>query len=225
MTKTASEFKKDVSIVLNKLKFEFKYRQQELIIPVYMEGKLAAHLRPVSQELERDAFYIKLLADWRAANEKAYPTVFKVTLDGTRKWIREQLICREDRILFIVLSVDNQPIGHLGLSNFDFLNKIAEIDNVIRGVNGVLQGIMTASLNTMNQWAFNKLGMRKLFLRVFYDNKRAIKFYERCGFKDIKKIPLHKTIECDIIKYEEIPEGGKMSVDRVFLLMEVNNNG
>ena len=116
-----------------------------------------------------------------------------------------------------------KPLGHIGLSNFNFIKKEAEIVDVVRGIHNVLPGIFTLALSTLVQWAFEKLKLKKLYLRVFLDNERAIKLYKYCGFKEVRKIPLQKKIEGEVIKFEEIHEKGEVKVDRVFLLMDLSN--
>jgi len=85
----------------------------------------------------------------------------------------------------------------------------------------MIPGVMTSALLALDDWAFSVLGLKRLFLRVFYDNERAIRLYERCGFIGVKKIPLHKFVEGDSIKYEEIKESESLSIDRYFYLMEI----
>jgi len=206
---------------LRRLKRDYHKSPHRLRIPIKDKKQIVGFLRPISQDLgdERDK-YIDLLARWREENWRAYPTVFKVTKHGTEKWVQDQLIDREDRILFMVIDLENQVIGHVGLSNFDFSKRSAEIDNVVRGLPDRSPGIMTLALNALVEWSHSALGLRGLNLRVFLDNRRAIKLYERCGFKGVRTIPLHKVITDDLTSYEEIPEGKELSVDRVFLLMD-----
>lgn len=219
-----NRFREHVANILKELKFEFHKRPDKLRIPIKDENKIKAFLRPISSNLGRDyEKYLSLLSDWREVHWNAYPTVFKVTKEGTTRWMKGQLVDREDRILFMIVTLDDQPIGHLGLSNFDFSKQDAEIDNVVRGIPNVFPGIMTLALNTLINLSFTKLGLHRLYLRVFFDNERAIKFYENCGFKGIRKIPLHKIVDGNITKYEEILEGEDLSIDRFFFLMEQLN--
>ncbi len=210
--------------ILKEPKFEFYKKSGKLKIKIYDNNKTVAFLHPISLGFEEDDGNIRLLSKWRADNWQAYPTVFKVTEEGTKKWVKSQLIDRQDRILFLIVLTDGTQMGHLGLSNFDFLKNEAEIDNVIRGISNCLPGIMTLAMNTLDNWAFTKLKLDRLFLRVFLDNERAIRLYERCGFKRVKEIPLHKNVDGDIIKYEEIDENDKLSIDRTFLMMELVKN-
>jgi RimJ/RimL family protein N-acetyltransferase len=218
-----SQFKEHVVRILSDLKHEFHKRSEELRIPIKDNGRVVGFLHPVSRHLgqEKDK-YVELLTKWREENWRAYPTVFKVTGAGTEKWIQSQLIDREDRILFVIIGLDNEIVGHLGLSNFDFHRQWAEIDNVVRGVSDYVPGIMTMALKAIINWSFEELKLMGLCLRVFSDNSRAIKLYERCGFEGVKEIPLHKVVDGEVVKYEEIQEGEGLSVDRIFLLMELD---
>ncbi len=218
------KFHQQVVGYLNEIKRYYAQNPEYYRILVKNAGNnVVAYIRSISDETAADKNLIKLLVRWREENWQAYPTVFKVTLEGTKKWLQSQLLEREDRILFLIITLSGEPVGHLGLSNFNFVQREAEIDNVVRGVKTALPGIMTFALAAMDEWAFKKLGLKRLFLRVFLDNERAIRLYEHCGFKGVKKIPLHKVIEGENFKYEEIPEGENLSVDRVFYLMELLN--
>jgi len=215
-------FSESVIKILHDFKFEYWKEPERYQIPIVQDNKKIAYLRPVTADLrDEKETIIQLLARWREEHWQAYPTVFKVTIEGTEKWWRSQLVERPDRILFFVMSLDNRPIGHLGLSNFNFEAKEAEIDNVVRGEAQMIPGVMTSALLALDDWAFSVLGLKRLFLRVFYDNERAIRLYERCGFIGVKKIPLHKFVEGDSIKYEEIKESEILLIDRYFYLMEI----
>lgn len=220
--KENQDFGENVKKIFKELKQEYNKKPDDLGLPIYQCGERIAFLRPISVDLgEQEDLFIKLLAKWRSDNWQAYPTVFKVTEAGTRKWIKSQLIDREDRILFMIVTLSGQPIGHLGLSNINADLQEVEIDNVVRGEDSVLPGIMAATLKTLCDWMFNVVGAKRLFLRVFFDNDRAIKLYERCMFKGVKKIPLTKKVNGETINYEEIKDGEESLVARVFFLMEL----
>jgi len=216
------QYKKRITNILREVKCG-KVDSNELKLPIFHENKILAFLEPVSHGLTDNEAFINDLSEWRSANCQAFPTVFKVTKEGTKKWVKEQLLNREDRILFMVVTLENKPLGHMGLSNFDFIKREAEIVDVVRGIHGIFPGVFTLALHTLVQWAFNKLRLKRLFLRVFLDGERAIKMYRCCGFSEVRKIPLHKNVKEGVIKFEEIPENDELSVDRVFLLMELVN--
>ena len=98
--------KNRIKNILKKNKFGLNDNPNRLNIPIYQKNKITAFLKPVSKVLEDNEEYINMLSEWRSTNWQAYPTVFNVTKEGTKKWVKEQLIEREDRILFMVITSD-----------------------------------------------------------------------------------------------------------------------
>ena len=45
------------------------------------------------------------------------------------------------------------------------------------------RGYGTDAIETILKYAFNKMNLHKIELRVYEFNKRALKCYEKCGFK------------------------------------------
>ncbi len=74
-------------------------------------------LVPICELHADDEDMIGLLGRWRAENAFAYPTQFPVTQEGTRRWLRNLLLDKEDRILFLVLDRHGKPVGHLGYAS------------------------------------------------------------------------------------------------------------
>ena len=156
-------------------------------IPIIDKNKSIAWLRLITKDILKNDREIRLLAKWRNRNQHWFPTQFKVTFAGTKKWAREQLIEKDDRILFFIETDQRKPsvIGHIGLNRFDYENFSCQIDNVIRG-KPIMKGIMTRALKSLTDYAFSKLKVRYLTLTTFTDNKPAIALYKRCGFKNRK---------------------------------------
>jgi RimJ/RimL family protein N-acetyltransferase len=215
---TDFKFDSNVKEIFKSIK-DGKY-QKRFFIPVYDNNQEIAILKPVTrknlEDTEENREIIKLFAKWRNENSKWYPTIFKVTEEGTKNWLKDQVIETEDRLLFIVESPEGIPVGHMGFYR-------GEADNFIRGRNDILKGGMTYALKAMLEWAFDDLKINKLFLRVFEDNKKAVSFYKRCGFKGIYKIPLKKTEDNNVIKWEEIPENSTDKAERFFSVMCITN--
>ena len=111
-------------------------------------------------------------------------------------------------------NVEKIDIGHMGLYR-------GEADNFIRGESSISKGIMTLSLQKMLYWSFNRLKINKLYLRVFSDNNKAIKFYKNCGFRSVGKIKLKKVIKGDVIRYVSLQNIEKP--DRFYTLMCCKN--
>jgi len=74
-------------------------------------------------------------------------------------------------------------IGDIGVSTIDQKNKHAEIGMAIGDKNYWDKGYGTDLVKTILKFCFQELGLNKVFLDVWEENKRAIGCYLRCGFK------------------------------------------
>lgn len=156
------------------------------IIPVVHNGTIISYLRAVTRTSVKNPEEIKRFAKWRKQSEQWFPTQFRVTLSGTKKWAKEQLIDKEDRILFMIEDLTGIAIGHVGLYRFDFDRRSCEIDNIIRGEKK-LPGIMTSAIMALCQWGSDVLGIKTYSLRCNPRNTKALALYKRCGFRAYEK--------------------------------------
>lgn len=174
----------------------------------------------ITKNLLDEDLVIKLLAKWRDKANVWFPTQFKVTLEGTKKWAREQLIDKKDRILFFLrVEREKEPFGHIGLYRFDYGKRSCEIDNVIRGENSEnSKGGTTTGLQILIDWTFKYLSIDNLYLKVFSDNAKAIKLYERLGFSEVNRVPLFKSVNNGVVSWVE-DDSKKEGTDRYFVTM------
>lgn len=131
------------------------------------------------------------IGSWREKFFDAFPSKFYVTYNGTKNWLKDQVLENNDRFLFLIKDEDN-ILGHLGFFRFNKEKNSCEIDNVVKGTSGY-KGLMTHALMSVIGFAFEDLMLSSLTLRVFDDNKRAKSLYKRCGFKEKQLIPLIKN--------------------------------
>jgi RimJ/RimL family protein N-acetyltransferase len=192
------------------------YRGPGFTIPVTDGTNRIATLRPVTRCHLRDTpennHLVSLLSEWRASNQEWYPSVFRVTEEGTKKWLKNQVIETDDRILFLIESVDRELFGHMGLFR-------GEIDNVLRGRTGHVNAGMTHGMVSLMKWSASELSLKQLHLRVFWDNTRAIEFYEKCGFCRIGRIPLRKMGENGMLRWVPNPDLDVYLAERTFCVM------
>jgi RimJ/RimL family protein N-acetyltransferase len=81
----------------------------------------------------------------------------------------------------------DELIGNCGLMEVDNLNRTAEIGIFIGNKNYWNKGYGTEALKLLLDYGFKALNLHNVLLRVFSFNKRAIKCYEKAGFKIIGK--------------------------------------
>jgi RimJ/RimL family protein N-acetyltransferase len=179
----------------------------------------AGRLIPVTEAHDGDVALIATIADWRACNAFAFPTQFTVTLDGTARWLRLGLLDVPDRLLYLVQASDGTLIGHLGFANCAAAPGVMEIDNVVRGVKAGAPGIMAAAMHALTRWAAHEFSPREIFLRVFSDNRHAVRFYERCGYRHDTMLPLRRTSTENAISYAPPAAGDTAAPDTYFARM------
>lgn len=196
--------KEKVVATFQGMKFEFNKRPDELMIPIYQQGHVVGRLRPIHGNFTSEE--IRLLVEWRNQNREAFFSWFTATEEGTEKWLREQILAREDRILFFIETLDRVPFGHIGLTNFDYSIKACEIDNVLRGKPGFVKKGMSIALQALINWVFAVLGANSVYLRVFSDNQRALEFYTRSGFEIVKRVPFRRVENGNVIRWVEAEE-------------------
>ncbi|MCX5694155.1 MAG: GNAT family N-acetyltransferase [Candidatus Omnitrophica bacterium] len=158
-----------------------------------------------------------LLGKWRKENEQWYLSQFPVSVERTTKWFMGKLTEVPDRLLFII-KVSSKFIGHVGLFRFDFDNLTCEIDNILRG-EGNYPGIMAASIKGMMAWAKSNLGLRGFTLKVLSDNPRAIKLYQKIGYREVTRIPLIQVDGQDGLEWIEAAQDYKGQAQRYYLVM------
>lgn len=75
-----------------------------------------------------------------------------------------------------------QLIGNSGFFNIDWRNRSAELGLFIGDKTYWGKGYGTEVVELLLQHGFGTLNLHRIFLRVFEDNPRAIRFYEKAGF-------------------------------------------
>jgi RimJ/RimL family protein N-acetyltransferase len=189
----------------------------ETALRVMRQGVLVARLLPVTWA-DDSPESVAVLAEWRKAASDAFPSQFPVTLAGTRRWLVHQLLELSERLLFWVTDLGGRRIGHVGLFHFNFELNEVELDNIVRGAQNALPGVMEASIRALIDWTFETLGMHALTLRVFADNIRAIRLYQRCGFQEVQLTPMSCVVEGEVVRWVEA-EDESQPVGRYFSTM------
>lgn len=152
-------------------------------------------LRPLTIDFKTTTVgCVELLSRWREENPELSMAKFQVTCSGTEKWIRNSIINNEGRILFIIQNIDNMYIGHIGLNNFRYAQRTVEIDAVVRGEKNISPGLMEYAVRSLIYWGQCELGMEHFDLVVLPNNKHAIQFYQRCGFREDGIVPLMNIV-------------------------------
>jgi len=160
---------------------------------------IRAWLRPAGS----DAADAARLTEWRNRFVTAFLTEFEATEERTLHWLMETVAPDETRILFMLDLPDGETVGYLGLAFIDWEAGRGEADAVVRGAEAPGR-LMTAALRTALDWASGPLGLKELGVRVRSDNS-ALAFYEKVGFREIKRVPMQRVESPGMVVWVENP--------------------
>ncbi len=192
------------------------------LLPVYnSEEKLIAYLRPITADF-RDTIKdcAELMGRWRAENPSISASTFEITTERTEKWLDNLIIGRDDRLLFMIQTLDGRYLGHVGYSNFRYEEKTAEIDSILRGIKDEYPGIMTFALRTLLWWGKEVAQLEHIELTTGPDNFKAQELYKRCGFIIKKKKAMIKVIKDDEVRWDDAPDPDMPNAEAYSLVME-----
>jgi len=85
----------------------------------------------------------------------------------------------------IVEKNEDKLIGNCGLMDVEFVHGTAELGIFIGEKDYWNKGYGTEVINLLLDYAFNILNLNNIMLKVHSFNKRAVKCYKKCGFKEI----------------------------------------
>ncbi|MBI4978911.1 MAG: GNAT family N-acetyltransferase [Spirochaetes bacterium] len=86
-------------------------------------------------------------------------------------------------IFSIVDTATDTVIGNCSLMGVDNVNHNAEVGIVIGEKSYLSKGYGTEAMSLLLDYGFNILNLQSIMLRVYEQNKRAIRSYEKVGFK------------------------------------------
>ena len=95
------------------------------------------------------------------------------------------------------------PVGQISLYNIDWENGVAEYGRLMVGEpTAVGKGIATKATTLLLAFAHAVLGLKEIHLEVVATNERAIRVYQRCGFResDGKRPGSQNALEARIIE-------------------------
>jgi RimJ/RimL family protein N-acetyltransferase len=115
------------------------------------------------------------------------------------KWF-EQSLANKDRNTQ-AWAIDAQPadmavgpwmhIGGCGLHEIEWRHRWGELGIMIGARDYWGRGYGTDAVQTLTAWAFDTLNLNRVFLRVFADNARAIRCYEKVGYQHEGRLRQH----------------------------------
>lgn len=105
------------------------------------------------------------------------------TLEDEQKWF-DSLSASNDTYSFAIETLeDSKYIGGCGINRIDWKNSVAEVGIFIGDKDKWGKGYGTDAMRILVKFIFEQMNINRIKLNVFSFNQRAIKSYEKCGFK------------------------------------------
>jgi RimJ/RimL family protein N-acetyltransferase len=111
--------------------------------------------------------------------------ILPMSLEREDEWFEAQLRLPSELHPFAIerpAGDDWEHVGAAGLTNLDWRNRSVEIGLFIGEPGQRGQGLGTDVTRVLCDHAFATLNLHRVWLRVFADNARAVRVYERVGF-------------------------------------------
>lgn len=116
------------------------------------------------------------------AEDDGYPE----TLEQCEEWYQQLLSNRYNQVFIILLN--DHPIGDIELDHIAWRSGDAELRIRIGLPEHWGKGLGTDAVRTLLNYAFDDLNLKRIYLRVAKKNPRAIRCYQKVGFKKEGKL-------------------------------------
>ena len=132
----------------------------------------------VSEELVPD--YLAMVNDWERVGKLIGSRRDPIPEEKERRWVQKKLAAGAS--LFSMLDKDTGAF----IGNIEFMDIHDGAGELGIAVTAAMQdkGYGTEAVRAMVDYGMDTLGLRRVFLKVFPDNARAIRVYEKCGFRE-----------------------------------------
>jgi RimJ/RimL family protein N-acetyltransferase len=105
-----------------------------------------------------------------------------ISFESHMRWYESAVQDRNIVLFAIKLKSNNKLIGTCQLFDIDLLSQIAELQIRIGDISEQSKGYGSQAIELLTEFGWRDLNLRKIYLHVFFDNKRAISVYKKLGF-------------------------------------------
>jgi len=107
------------------------------------------------------------------------------------RWL-ERIHEQVDREEFVIVErATDSSIGTVGLSNIDRRHRHAQYGILIGAIDARGKGLAFEASRLILGYAFDKLGLQRVYLYVFADNEQALHLYRKVGFEEEGRLRQH----------------------------------
>lgn len=124
------------------------------------------------------------IVNWRNKEEVRSQFIYQkpFTKESHEKWIETMIETGKVVQMMIVENDTDKAIGSVYVRDIDMEHKKGEYGIFIGELDYLGKGYGTEAAELMIEYAFEFIGLHKLMLRVYAENERAIKSYQKAGF-------------------------------------------
>ncbi len=157
----------------------------------YMDGQAGIFLRRMTSEDTDD------IVCWRNSEAVRKRFIYQGTFsrEGHENWIRTMVETGKVVQMMICEISTGKAVGSVYVRDIDETHHKAEYGIFIGEDNARGKGYGTAAAKLMIRYCFEELKLHRLFLRVYAENARAIRSYEKAGF--VKEAYLRDDVYVD----------------------------
>jgi len=131
---------------------------------------------------------IELVRNWRNSEivRKYMINTHFITKNEHKKWI--STLKKDNNAKAWVINYNKKPVGLAYLTNIEYKNKTTDwglyiADDTMRG-----KGIGSVALYKLMEYVFDEMNFNEMHTKVLENNPKAMKLYEKFGFKIKEKL-------------------------------------
>ncbi len=109
--------------------------------------------------------------------------IYPVSKADEQKWLESISGTNHKEKVFAIETLNRELIGSVGLHNINWIERKAEMGIMIGEKEFWNKGYGSDALHEVLRIAFEKMNLNRVYLRVYENNSRAIRVYEKCGFQ------------------------------------------
>ena len=104
-----------------------------------------------------------------------------ISIESEKEWLQK---ATSEKYNFAIVDIQKDKlIGNISLMHVNDINRTAELGIFIGDEDYLSKGYGSEAIKLLLDYAFNYVNLNNIMLKVFELNKRAMKAYEKCGFK------------------------------------------
>ncbi len=175
-------------------------------------------MRQIAQSWEKDGYTLRPV---RASDAKAYCGAFCTDAEvarltgGRTGFTREEVMAyfqrcltADDRADFLILGPDGRILGESVINEIDWEARCGNFRIALFRADSCGKGVGSWAVRMTRDFAFEGLGLHRLELDVFSFNPRAIRAYEKAGFRR------------EGVRREAVPDGEGYGDDILMAILE-----